>query len=114
LTGDNALGAQFGWLFANAVQDVGGASYGAACTMSRALARVLEAHGGDIRTGAKVDGIRVERGEARGCASRTARRSRSTASGCRTPTGGTWCSIFWARIRSALRSPARCAATRSA
>jgi beta-carotene ketolase (CrtO type) len=67
LAPDDALGGQFGWLFASAVQDVGVSIVkGGMHQVSHALAHVLEAHGGEIRTGAKVEEILVEGGRAVG------------------------------------------------
>jgi beta-carotene ketolase (CrtO type) len=67
LAPDDALGGQFGWLFASAVQDVGVSIVkGGMHRISHALARVLQAHGGEVRTGAKVEEILVENGRAVG------------------------------------------------
>lgn len=67
LAPDDALGAQFSWLFASAVQDVGvSIVQGGMQHVARALASVLAAHRGEIRTGAMVERILVENGRAAG------------------------------------------------
>ncbi|MGH6895329.1 MAG: phytoene desaturase family protein [Geminicoccaceae bacterium] len=67
LAPDDALGAQFSWLFASAVQDLGVSIVrGGMHHVARALAGVLKAHGGEIRTGARVERILVEDGRAAG------------------------------------------------
>jgi beta-carotene ketolase (CrtO type) len=64
---DDALGAQFAWLLASAVQDLGVSIVkGGMHQVSHALARVLAAHGGETRTGALVEEILVESGRAVG------------------------------------------------
>jgi len=65
LAPDDALGANFAWLFAAAVQDVGVSIVkGGMHNVSRALAADLGANGGDIRIGASVKSIAVEKGRA--------------------------------------------------
>jgi len=65
LAPDDALGANFAWLFAAAVQDVGVSIVkGGMHNVSRALVKELEAHGGEIRTGAGVSGITVAKDRA--------------------------------------------------
>jgi beta-carotene ketolase (CrtO type) len=67
LAPDDALGGQFAWLFASAVQDLGVSIVkGGMHRVPQALAAVLEAHDGEIRTGAKVEEILVESGRAAG------------------------------------------------
>jgi beta-carotene ketolase (CrtO type) len=67
LAPDDALGADFSWLFFCAVQDVGvSVVKGGMHQVTLALARVLAAHGGEVRTGAGVETIEVERGRAVG------------------------------------------------
>lgn len=67
LAPDDALGAQFAWLFACAVQDVGVSIVkGGMHNVAKALAQVLEEHGGTIRTDAKVARILIEQGRAVG------------------------------------------------
>jgi beta-carotene ketolase (CrtO type) len=64
---DDALGGQYAWLFGMALQDVGvSVIRGGMHNVSLALARVLQAHGGEIRTSAKVAEIVVENGKAVG------------------------------------------------
>ncbi len=59
LAPDDALGGQFAWLFASAVQDVGVSIVRHGMhNVSHALVEVLRANGGEIRTGAKV--VRIE------------------------------------------------------
>jgi phytoene dehydrogenase-like protein len=65
LAPDDALGANFAWLFAAAVQDVGVSIVkGGMHNVSRALAAELAAHGGEIRLNAGVKSIGVDRGRA--------------------------------------------------
>ena len=66
LAPDDALGAEFAWLFACAIQDVGVSivKHGMH-NVPRALAEVLEQHGGEVRVGAKVAAIHVENGRAK-------------------------------------------------
>jgi phytoene dehydrogenase-like protein len=65
LAPDDALGANFAWLFAAAVQDVGVSIVkGGMHNVSRALAAELAAHGGEIRVNAGVKSIVVEKGSA--------------------------------------------------
>ena len=65
LAPDDALGANFAWLFASVVQDVGVSIVkGGMHNVSRALAAELESHGGEIRTGAGVSRIGVAKGSA--------------------------------------------------
>ena len=67
LSPDDALGGQFAWLFLSAVQDFGASIVkGGMHQVPRALARVIEAHGGEIRTGAKAEKILIENGRAVG------------------------------------------------
>jgi beta-carotene ketolase (CrtO type) len=67
LSPDDALGGQFAWLFATAVQDAGVSIVkGGMHRVSMALARVLEENGGSIRTDAKVAQILVRNGRAIG------------------------------------------------
>jgi len=66
LAPDDALGGQFAWLFAAAVQDVGvSVVRGGMHHVSRALASVLQSHGGEIRTDASVSEIECENGRAK-------------------------------------------------
>ena len=59
------LGANFAWLFAAAVQDVGVSMVkGGMHHVSRALAAELAAHGGEIRISSSVKGVDVEKGRA--------------------------------------------------
>ena len=65
LAPDDALSAEFAWLFACAIQDVGCSIVkGGMHNVPRALAEVLRAHGGEIRTSAKVAAIEVSKGRA--------------------------------------------------
>jgi phytoene dehydrogenase-like protein len=65
LAPDDALGANFAWLFAAAVQDVGVSIVkGGMHNVSRALAAELADHGGEIRVNAGVKSIAVEKGRA--------------------------------------------------
>jgi phytoene dehydrogenase-like protein len=65
LAPDDALGASFAWLFAAAVQDVGGSIVkGGMHNVSRALVAELKAHGGEIRVNAGVKSIVVKKGRA--------------------------------------------------
>jgi phytoene dehydrogenase-like protein len=65
LAPDDALGANFAWLFASAVQDVGVSIVkGGMHNVSRALAAELADHGGGIRVNAGVKSIAVEKGRA--------------------------------------------------
>jgi phytoene dehydrogenase-like protein len=65
LAPDDALGANFAWLFAAAVQDVGVSIVkGGMHNVSRALAAELAAHGGEIRVNAGVKSIGVDKGRA--------------------------------------------------
>jgi beta-carotene ketolase (CrtO type) len=65
LSPDDALGAEFAWLFACAVQDVGvSVVKGGMHNVSRALASVLRSHGGEVRAGAGVAEIVCENGRA--------------------------------------------------
>ncbi len=65
LAPDDALGANFAWLFAAAVQDVGVSIVkGGMHNVSRALAAELAEHGGEIRVNAGVKSIAVEKGRA--------------------------------------------------
>jgi phytoene dehydrogenase-like protein len=65
LAPDDALGANFAWLFAAAVQDVGVSIVkGGMHNASRALAAELAAHGGEIRVSSGVKSIAVEKGRA--------------------------------------------------
>jgi beta-carotene ketolase (CrtO type) len=67
LAPDDALGADFSWMFFSAVQDVGvSVVKGGMHQVALALARVLAAHGGEVRTGAAVEAIEVDRGRAVG------------------------------------------------
>jgi beta-carotene ketolase (CrtO type) len=67
LAPDDALGAQFAWLFACAVQDLGvSVVKGGMHQVWMALTEVLEAHGGAVRTDAKVAEILVENDRAVG------------------------------------------------
>ena len=62
---DDALGANFAWLFAAAVQDVGVSMVkGGMHHVSRALAAELAAHGGEIRISSSVKGVDVQKGRA--------------------------------------------------
>ncbi len=66
LAPDDALGGQFAWLFASAVQDVGVSIVkGGMHNVSHALVEVLRANGGEIRTGAKVARIEIDGGRAK-------------------------------------------------
>jgi phytoene dehydrogenase-like protein len=65
LAPDDTLGANFAWLFAAAVQDVGvSVVKGGMHNVSRALVAELAAHGGEIRVNAGVKSIAVEEGRA--------------------------------------------------
>jgi beta-carotene ketolase (CrtO type) len=65
LAPDDALGANFAWLFAAAVQDVGVSIVkGGMHNVSRALAAELAAHGGEIRVNSGVKSIAVEKDRA--------------------------------------------------
>jgi beta-carotene ketolase (CrtO type) len=65
LAPDDALGANFAWLFASVVQDVGvSVVKGGMHQVSRALASTLIAHGGEMRTGASVSRIELTNGKA--------------------------------------------------
>src|SRR6478609_2455719 len=67
LSPDDALGAEFSWLFFSVVQDVGVSIVrGGMHSVTQALAQVLAAHGGEIRTSAPVEAIEVESGKAVG------------------------------------------------
>jgi phytoene dehydrogenase-like protein len=67
LAPDDALGANFAWLFAAAVQDVGVSIVkGGMHQVSRALVAELAAHGGKIRVNAGVKNIAVKNGRASG------------------------------------------------
>lgn len=64
---DDVGGGAFAWLFASAVQDVGCSLVkGGMHSVSLALARDLQAHGGEIRTAAPVTRILVEEGRCAG------------------------------------------------
>ena len=66
LSPDDALGAEFAWLFASAVQDVGVSIVrGGMHEVSLALGEVLRTHGGEFRTRAKVAEIVIEGGRAK-------------------------------------------------
>ncbi|MGD9890733.1 MAG: phytoene desaturase family protein [Dehalococcoidia bacterium] len=65
LSPDDAGGGQYAWLMFTSVQDVGVSIVrGGMHSVSRALARSLEAHGGEIRTNALVKEIVVRDGKA--------------------------------------------------
>lgn len=65
LSPDDAGGAQYAWLFFTSVQDVGVSIIkGGMHSVPRALARSLEAHGGEIRTSARAKEIVVRDGKA--------------------------------------------------
>ena len=67
LAPDDPLGGHFAWLFVSAIQDVGcSVVRGGMHQVSQALASVLTAHGGTIRTGAEVASIDVKGGRAVG------------------------------------------------
>jgi phytoene dehydrogenase-like protein len=67
LAPDDAGGGQFAWLFVSCVQDVGvSVVKGGMHRVALALARYLEAHGGEIRTSALVREIVVRDGRAVG------------------------------------------------
>jgi beta-carotene ketolase (CrtO type) len=67
LAPDDALGANFAWLFVAAVQDVGVSIVkGGMHNVSRALATELAAHGGEIRVDAGVKSIALKKGRATG------------------------------------------------
>ena len=81
LAPDDALSAEFAWLFACAIQDVGCSMVkGGMHNVSRAVAEVERAHGGELRTRAGVHGFPATADAPRPCSSTRARRSRSTAS----------------------------------
>ncbi len=64
---DDVGGGAFAWLFASAVQDVGCSLVkGGMHSVSLALAKDLQAHGGEIRTAAPVTRILVEGGRCAG------------------------------------------------
>ena len=108
LAPDDALGAEFAWLFLCAVQDVGCSIVaGGMHQVTHALAAVLTAHGGEIRLGAEVASHRGRAGRAWACASPTASGSPSTGRSRSMPIRGTSCATSWAR------PPARRRATRS-
>src|SRR5262245_7990384 len=66
LSPDDALGAEFAWLFASSVQDVGVSIVrGGMHKVPQALAHVLQANGGEIRTNAKVDEVVIANGRAK-------------------------------------------------
>ena len=66
LAPDDALGAEYAWLFASVVQDVGvSVVKGGMHNVPRALAQVLKSHGGEIRAGVKVAEIVCENGRAK-------------------------------------------------
>lgn len=80
LAPDDALGANFAWLFAAAAQDVGVSIVkGGMHNLSRALVAELRAHGGEIRVNAGVKNIAVEKGRAAPLRSKAERSSRLTA-----------------------------------
>ncbi len=65
LAPDDPLGGHFAWMFVAAVQDVGCSIVeGGMHRVSEALAKVLLAHDGTIRTDAEVAGIVLEKGRA--------------------------------------------------
>ncbi|MFO1142782.1 MAG: NAD(P)/FAD-dependent oxidoreductase [Amaricoccus sp.] len=67
LAPDDALGGQFAWLFASAIQDVGCSLVaGGMRHVTAALAEVVHAHGGEVRTGARVAAIEAAGGRATG------------------------------------------------
>jgi beta-carotene ketolase (CrtO type) len=67
LAPDDALGGAFAWLFASSVQDVGvSVVKGGMHNVSRALASVLKAHGGEVRADASVTEIECVNGRATG------------------------------------------------
>jgi phytoene dehydrogenase-like protein len=62
---DEVGGGQLAWLFDSIIQDFGNRIVrGGMAGVPAALARCLEEHGGEIRTGARVDEIVVEHGRA--------------------------------------------------
>jgi phytoene dehydrogenase-like protein len=64
---DDPMGGTFAWLFVAAIQDVGCAIVqGGMGQVAAALAAVVTAHGGEVRTGAEVAEIVVEAGRATG------------------------------------------------
>jgi beta-carotene ketolase (CrtO type) len=66
LSPDDALGAEFAWLFASSVQDVGVSIVrGGMRKVSLALAAVLRVNAGEIRTNAKVTEIVIESSRAK-------------------------------------------------
>jgi phytoene desaturase len=66
LAPDDALGAEFAWLFACAVQDVGvSVVKGGMHNVSRSLADVLRSHGGEVPVRAAVAEIECENGRAK-------------------------------------------------
>ena len=112
LAPDDALGANFAWLFASAVQDVGVSIVkGGMHNVSRALAAELADHGGGIRVNAGVKSAPWRRVGRFRSGSTTARSSALTA--CSPPMSirATWHSIFSAKRRSARASPKRSSAT---
>src|SRR5262249_59970127 len=67
LAPDDPLGGHCAWMFVAAIQDVGCSLVeGGMHRVSEALAKVLQAHGGTIRTNAEVASIIVEKGRAVG------------------------------------------------
>jgi len=67
LSPDDALGGQFAWLFVSSIQDVGCSIVeGGMRHVSAALAAIVEEHGGEVRTGAKVAKIGTAGGRATG------------------------------------------------
>src|SRR3989449_8218921 len=65
LAPDDPLGGHFAWMFVSAIQDVGCSIVeGRMHRFSQALAKVLRARGGTIRTNAEVASIVVENGRA--------------------------------------------------
>ena len=67
LAPDDALGAEFAWLFLCAVQDVGCSIVaGGMHQVPLALAKAVAAHGGEVRTGAEVATIECAAGRALG------------------------------------------------
>lgn len=67
LAPDDPMGGAFAWLFAAAIQDVGcSVVCGGMGTVASSLAAAVAAHGGAIRTGARVAAIESEAGHATG------------------------------------------------
>jgi phytoene dehydrogenase-like protein len=65
LSPDDAGGAQYAWLMFTSIQDVGVSIVrGGMHSVSQALARSLAAHGGEVRTNARVQSIVVRDGKA--------------------------------------------------